>query len=80
MASWSGVGRYTVGLARALAERADIELVQVCAAGDDAPAQPGFLVRALYASAHPFSVRGAIELARLTREAQPEVILSLIHI
>jgi len=74
MASWSGVGRYTVGLARALAERADIELVQVCAAGDDAPAQPGFLVRALYASAHPFSVRGAIELARLTREAQPEVI------
>lgn len=34
MASWSGVGRYTGGLARALAARADVELVQVCAGGE----------------------------------------------
>jgi len=29
MSSWSGVGRYTTGLARALAARDDIELVPV---------------------------------------------------
>ena len=29
MAGWSGVGRYTTGLARALAARDDVELVQV---------------------------------------------------
>ena len=31
MAGWSGVGRYTTGLARALAAGGEVELVQVCA-------------------------------------------------
>jgi hypothetical protein len=50
MADWSGVGRYTTGLARALAARDDVELVQVVAAGGTAPA-PGS--EAVAAAAHP---------------------------
>ena len=45
MASWSGIGRYTTGLARALAARDDVELVQVCAAGEIPPVAPGPSVR-----------------------------------
>jgi glycosyltransferase involved in cell wall biosynthesis len=74
MAGWSGVGRYTTGLARALAARADVELIQVCAAGQTPPAEPGFLVRAVTASAHPFSLRGALELGRLAREIDPDLV------
>lgn len=74
MASWSGVGRYTSGLARALAARADIELVQVCAAREDPPVNPGFLVRTVTASAHPFSLRGALELGRLARASSPDLV------
>ena len=40
MASWTGVGRYTVGLARALAARDDIELVQVVAPDERPPVSP----------------------------------------
>jgi glycosyltransferase involved in cell wall biosynthesis len=74
MAGWAGIGRYTTGLARALAARADVELTQVCAAGNTPPAEPGFLVRALTATAHPFSLRGALELGRLAREADPDLV------
>jgi alpha-1,3-rhamnosyl/mannosyltransferase len=74
MASWSGVGRYTTGLARALAARDDIELVQVCAAGEAAPVPRGPGAEVVAASAHPFSVRGAFELARLARHAKPHVV------
>jgi glycosyltransferase involved in cell wall biosynthesis len=74
MASWSGVGRYTVGLARALAARADVELIQVCAAGETPPAEPGFLVRVATATAHPFGLRGALELGRLARSIDPDLV------
>jgi glycosyltransferase involved in cell wall biosynthesis len=74
MASWSGVGRYTSGLSRALAARADVELVQVCAAGEAPPVDPGFLVRSVTASAHPFSLRGALELGRIARAASPDLV------
>lgn len=37
MATWTGIGRYTAGLARALAERDDVELVQLCAVGERPP-------------------------------------------
>jgi glycosyltransferase involved in cell wall biosynthesis len=73
MAAWSGVGRYTTGLARALAARADVELTQVCAADEPPPALPGFLVRAVTATAHPFSIRGALELGSLIRKLDPEL-------
>jgi glycosyltransferase involved in cell wall biosynthesis len=74
MASWSGVGRYTGGLARALAARADVELVQVCAGGEAPPVEPGFLVRAVTASAHPFRLSGALELGRIARAVSPDVV------
>jgi glycosyltransferase involved in cell wall biosynthesis len=74
MTAWSGVGRYTTGLARALAARGDVELVQVCAAGEPPPVAPGPGVEIVAASAHPFGVRGALELGRLTRKAKPDLV------
>jgi len=74
MSSWSGVGRYTTGLARALAARDDIELVQVCAAGEAPPVAPGIGAEVAAASAHPFGVRGAFELGRLARQAKPDLV------
>ena len=74
MASWSGVGRYTTGLARALAARDDTDLVQVCAAGEDPPVRPSPGIEVVTAAAHPFGVRGALELARLARATQPELV------
>jgi len=77
MASWSGVGRYTTGLARALATRDDVELVQACAAGEPPPVTPGPGAEVVAASAHPFGVRGALELGRLARKAKPDIVHSL---
>jgi len=74
MASWSGVGRYTTGLARALAARDDVELVQVCAAGEAPPVARGPGAEVAVASAHPFGVRGALELGRLARQAKPDLV------
>jgi alpha-1,3-rhamnosyl/mannosyltransferase len=74
MASWSGVGRYTTGLARALAARGDVELVQVCAAGEPPPVAPGPGVTVVAAAAHPFGVRGAFELGRLAGAAKPDLV------
>jgi glycosyltransferase involved in cell wall biosynthesis len=74
MAAWSGVGRYTTGLARALAVRDDIDLVQICIAGGPSPAMPGPGVEVAFAAAHPLGVRGALELGRLARKAKPDVV------
>ena len=74
MASWSGVGRYTTGLARALAARADVKLVQVCAAGESPPAPRGTNVESVDATAHPFGPRGALELGRIVGETRPDVV------
>src|SRR5450759_843720 len=74
MASWSGVGRYTTGLARALAARDDVELVQVCAVGADPSVGPGAGVAVVTAAVHPFGVRGALELGRLARKVKPDLV------
>jgi len=74
MVGWSGVGRYTTGLARALAARGDVELVQVCAAAGPPPVPSGPGAEVVAASAHPFGVRGAFELGRLARKAQPDLV------
>lgn len=74
MAGWSGVGRYTTGLARALAARDDVDLVQVCAAGAAPPVPRGPRVEVEAAAAHPFGLRGALELGRLARRAAPDVV------
>jgi glycosyltransferase involved in cell wall biosynthesis len=70
MADWSGVGRYTHGLARALARRDDVELVQVVNAGAAPPVAEG---KARPAKAHPFSPLGSIELGRIARDVRPDV-------
>ncbi len=77
MATWSGIGRYTTGLARALAARGDLELVQVCRPGEDPPVGPGPNSTSVNAGAHPFSLRGALQLGRLVVAAKPDIIHSL---
>ena len=74
MAGWSGIGRYTTGLARALAAREDIGLVQVCAPGETPPAPAGAAGRIVTAAAHPFSVLGAVELGRMVHRMKPDVV------
>jgi glycosyltransferase involved in cell wall biosynthesis len=74
MAAWSGVGRYTTGLARALAARDDVELVQVCAKGETPPATPTASVETVVAAAYPLGLRGVLELGRLARKTRPELV------
>jgi glycosyltransferase involved in cell wall biosynthesis len=65
MASWSGVGRYTVGLVRALAARGDLDVVQVVAEKGLVPADAATIV----ARHHPFTPSGAVELGALVRRS-----------
>jgi alpha-1,3-rhamnosyl/mannosyltransferase len=74
MADWSGVGRYTSGLADALAVRGDVALVLIRAAGASPPASGIVRAGVVSATAHPFSPRGALELGRLARETRPDVV------
>jgi glycosyltransferase involved in cell wall biosynthesis len=74
MAAWSGVGRYTTELARSLAMRDDIDLVQVHAVGERPPVSACRGVEALPAAAHPFSVRGALEFGGIVRRAGPDLV------
>ena len=64
MADWSGVGRYTTGLVRALAARGDVEIVQFVAKGGTAPVPDAM---SLHANAHPFTPEGGLELGRIVR-------------
>jgi len=74
MASWSGVGRYTKGLVRALATRGDVEIVQICAVGEPPPVTAGSGVEVVPASAHPFGIHGALELGRLAGRTKPDLV------
>jgi glycosyltransferase involved in cell wall biosynthesis len=70
MADWSGVGRYTTGLARALARREDVELLQVVKKG----AQPPVLgAEVAPASVHPFSPLGSMEMGRIAGSLRPAI-------
>ena len=70
MSSWTGVGRYSVGLARALARCDDVEVVLALAAGDTSPVP---VAETHVAQRHPFSPAGARELGRIVRAASPDV-------
>ena len=74
MASWTGVGRYTVGLARALAARDDIELVQVAAANERPPVAGHQGARSVTAANHPFTLRGAREFGRIAATVDADVV------
>jgi glycosyltransferase involved in cell wall biosynthesis len=78
MASWSGVGRYTTGLARALARRDDIELVQFVRRGDLPPIAPedpeGLTADVIAGPGHPFTPRGGWAFATAVGEIGPDVV------
>ena len=74
MATWTGVGRYTVGIARALAARDDIELVQVVAPDERPPVAPRDGARSIVARKHPFSLAGAREIGRIARSVDADVV------
>ena len=71
MASWSGIGRYSTGLARELSRTDDIELVQVIEEGATPPVEG---LRHMVAHSHAFYPTGGLELARLIEEAQPDLV------
>lgn len=73
MATWTGVGRYTVGLARALVARDDIELSLVMANDVETPVPYTLLDHVYSARAHPFSLGGSLELSRIARHLRPDV-------
>ncbi len=74
MATWTGVGRYTVGLARALAARGDLTLVQLVAAGEEPPVSATEAgAEPVFSAKHPFSFGAASEFARVVREARADV-------
>jgi len=73
MATWTGVGRYTVGLARALAARDDVALSLVMAGDVESPVPHAQLDHVYSARAHPFSMGGSLELSRIVRDLGPDV-------
>lgn len=70
MATWSGIGRYSTGLARALARTGDVEIVQVIEEGASPPVPEA---PAMNARAHAFMPAGGLELARIVREVAPDL-------
>jgi glycosyltransferase involved in cell wall biosynthesis len=70
MADWTGVGRYTVSIARALARRDDIELTQIVMAGGEPPAPEA---RVVMAASNILSIAGAREFARIVHDVAPDV-------
>lgn len=70
MATWGGIGRYAHGLVRALADEPGLDLVQMTAVGETPPLPD---VSTVEASAHPFSVRGALEFGSIARAVKPDL-------
>lgn len=70
MATWSGIGRYCMGLTRALAEVSDVTVVQMVAAGEAVPVPDA---ESVTAGAHPFSATGAREFGRIARSVSPDL-------
>jgi glycosyltransferase involved in cell wall biosynthesis len=73
MATWTGVGRYSTGLARALAARDDVHVIQVVAANEVPPVSSALSAEVVRAKAHPFGLAGAFELGRIARDVAPDL-------
>lgn len=71
MQSWTGVGRYVHGLARALAERHDVELTQMIMADETRPSP---LAEGVTVQSTPLSIKGALEFGRLARDLAPDIV------
>ena len=72
--SLTNVGRYTVGLARALGARDDVELVQVGFVGERPPVAPHQGARCIFAKKDPFSMAGARELGHIAASVNADVL------
>ncbi len=72
MANWTGVGRYTAALTRALSERGDIEPVLVVAEGKPVPQSLSSFERHA-ARGNPFTPMGAWSLGTAVRRIKPEL-------
>jgi alpha-1,3-rhamnosyl/mannosyltransferase len=70
MASWSGIGRYSTGFARALARVDGIEIVQVVEEGATPPV-PG--AESVAARTHAFYPTGGLELGRIVSRVRPDI-------
>jgi alpha-1,3-rhamnosyl/mannosyltransferase len=70
MASWSGIGRYSTGLARALARTDGVEIVQVIEAGSIAPVPEA---ESIEARKHAFYPTGGLELGGIVRRVAPDL-------
>jgi glycosyltransferase involved in cell wall biosynthesis len=70
MASWSGIGRYSTGLARALARTDGVEIVQVIEAGSLAPVPEA---ESIQARKHAFYPTGGLELGAIVRRVSPDL-------
>jgi len=73
MAGWTGVGRYTVGLARALRRRHDVELVAIVDPSGDVPESLEGIEQ-IPSVGHPFSIEGGRGLARALGTSAPDVV------
>ncbi len=76
MADWSGIGRYSTGLARQLARMDDVDIVQVIEEGATAPVPEEQKVTA---HSHAFYPTGGFELARIADEMRPDL-LHCLHV
>jgi glycosyltransferase involved in cell wall biosynthesis len=70
MASWSGIGRYSTGLARALARADGVEIIQVVEEGSPAPAPEA---ESVTARKHAFYPTGGLELGAIVRRVAPDL-------
>jgi glycosyltransferase involved in cell wall biosynthesis len=70
MASWTGIGRYSTGLACSLARRGDIEIVQVVEAGAVPPVPEA---ESVTARLHAFYPTAGLELGWIASRVRPDV-------
>jgi len=70
MSDWSGVGRYTRGLVRALAASGEVDLVQIVSPDSEPPVPDA---EALVAAGDPFTLGGGRALAASLRAARPDL-------
>jgi len=70
MADWTGVGRYSTGLVRALVARGDLDVVQLVTRTEQAPSPDASIV---VVPGHPFSPFGAMRFSSAVRRIKPDV-------
>lgn len=78
MAEWTGIGRYTTSLVRALAARDDIELVQFVDRGQIPPITAedpdGLSAEMVVQGGHPFTPIGGWAFSTAVNNAEPDVV------